>query len=230
MLRALQYALDDALRAPAWVAYTLLALALAVTLLGPRGQRPVNAAMLGAGMFAVSFLGLRGVGHPWVPGVAAVIAAMLGLLLGAIASTWGTAALLALAFGAAAGAGAHGLKLVWPPIAVLAGSIGLFIGVTRLQKLQIVLPPLFAAAFVALGAAIGWAPNWRGAALWRLNDVDWVLGLFAALAVPLVALALQRERWRKARFEARTPQMDDDDLKKAIAAKQPEYERAARGE
>ena len=208
------------------MAYALLGLALAATVLGPRGQRPVNAAMLAAGMFAAAFFGFRGVGHPWLAGVAAVIAAVLGLLLGAIATTWGTAALLALIFGALAAAGAHALRLVWPPIAALGASIGLFVGVTRLRKLHVGLPPLFAAAFAALGAAIGWAPHWRGAALWQLNDVDWVLGLFVVLAVPLVALAVQRERWRKAMLAARTPEMDDEDLKKAIAA----LDRAARGQ
>lgn len=207
-----------------WVAYTLLALAIAATVLGPRGQRFVNAAMLAAGMFAAAFFGFRGVGHPWLPGVAAVIAGVAGLLLGAIATTWGTAGLLALAFGAAAGTAAHALKLVWPPIAAIAASIGLFIGVTRLRKLHVGLPPLFAAAFAAVGAAIGWAPHWRGAALWQLNDVDWVLGLFVVLVIPLTALALQRERWRKKLQEPAST--SDEELKKSVAA----LKGAARGE
>src|SRR5205085_6190711 len=41
----LQHALDVALRAPAWTAYLLLALAVLAAALGPRGQRPINAAM-----------------------------------------------------------------------------------------------------------------------------------------------------------------------------------------
>ena len=208
------------------MAYALLALAIAAAVLGPRGQRPVNAALLAFGMSAAAFAGLRGSGHPWLPGIAAIVAGVLGLLLGAIVTTWGTAALLALAFGAAAAALARAFALLWLPIAALAASIGLFVGVTRLRKLHVVLPPLFAAAFASLGAAIGWAPHWRGAALWQLNDVDWVIGLFALLAIPLTALALQRERWRKAALEARTPELDDADLKKAIAALQ----RAGRGE
>ncbi|MGZ6124194.1 MAG: hypothetical protein ACXWLR_04490 [Myxococcales bacterium] len=193
--------------------------------LGPRGQRPVNAAMLAAGMFAAAFFGFRGVGHPWLSGVAGVIAGVAGLLLGIIATTWGTAGLLALAFGAAAAVAAGALRLPWPPIAAIAASIGLFVGVTRLRKLHVWLPPLFAAAFAALGAAIGWAPHWRGAALWQLNDVDWVLGLFAVLAVPLTALAAQRERWRQ-NLPPRTQESGDAELKKAIAA----LDRAARGQ
>jgi hypothetical protein len=223
----LQYALDDALRAPVWVAWALLAVAAVATALGPRGQRPVNAAMLASGGFALTFAGLRGVAHPWVAPSVAVIAFVLCGLFGALATTWGTAALLGLAFGCLSGVAATALKLRWLPVAALGASIGLFVGVTRLRKLQVALPPLFAAAFAALGAAIGWGPHWRGAALWRLNDVDWVLGLFGALWIPLLALALRRERWRKAKLEARTPQMDDEELKRAIAARQPEYERAA---
>ncbi|HTO97206.1 MAG TPA: hypothetical protein VMK66_09220 [Myxococcales bacterium] len=223
----LQYALDDALRAPVWVAWLLLAIAAAATALGPRGQRPVNMVMLAAGSFALAFSGLRGRVHPWLAPGAAVIAFVLGGLLGAWATTWGTAALLAMVSGSAFGVAAWALKLKWLPLSAVGASLGLFLGVTRLRKLHVALPPLFAAAFAALGAAIGWAPNRRGAALYWLNDVDWVLGLFAALAIPLLALSLWRERRRKAKLEARTPQMDDEDLKRAIAARQPEYERAA---
>jgi hypothetical protein len=185
--------------------------------------------MLAAGSFALAFFGLRGVAHPWLAPSAAVVAFVLGGLLGALAGTWGTAALLALVFGAVTGAAAAFLKLLWAPVAAVGASIGLFVGVTRLRKLHIGLPPLFAAAFAVLGAAIGWAPHRRGAALWRLTDVDWVLGMFVALAVPLLVLAVQRERRRNARLEGRTKQMDDEDLKRALAERQPEYERAAGG-
>jgi len=223
----LQSAVDTAMRAPAWVAYVLLGLALVSTVLGPRGKRAVNAAMLSAGVFAWAFFGLRGVGHAWVAPVTAVIAAVLAALFGVVADAWGTAALLGGIFAAAAGAGVAALKRPWAPVAAVAGSIGLFLGITRQRKLEILLPPLFAAVFAALGATIGWAPHRRGAILWRLNDVRWVLGLIAALAIPLVVLALQREKWRRRKLEGRTREMDDEDLKKALATRQPEYERAA---
>jgi len=180
----LQSAADTAMRAPAWVAYVLLGLALVATVLGPRGQRAVNAAMLSTGVFVCAFFGLRGVGHAWVAPVTAVIAAVLAALFGVVADAWGTAALLGGLFAAAAGAGVAALKGPWVPVAAVAGSIGLFLGITRQRKIEILLPPLFAAGCAALGATIGWAPHQRGAILWRLNDVRWVLGLIAALAIP----------------------------------------------
>jgi hypothetical protein len=209
------------------VAYLLIAIAVAATALGTRGQRPVNAAMLGGGAFAAAFFGLRGVGHPWLAGGLAVIAGVLGVLFGAIAEAWGTAALVAAVFAAATGSGVAALKRTWLPVAAVAGSIGLFVGITRQRKLEVVLPPAFAALFVALGAAIGWGPHWRGAALYQLNDVDWVLGLAGVLMAPLMALAIYRERWKTARLEGRTREMDDEELKKQIADRREEYERAA---
>jgi hypothetical protein len=197
------------------------------TALGPRGQRPINVAMLAVGAFACAFFGLRGIGHPWIAPAVAVIAAAMGAMFGALAEPWATAVLLAGLLAAPVGAGVAALKRPWPPVAALAGSIGLFVAIKRERKLRIFLPPLFAAAFAALGAAIGWGPNRRGAVLWRLLDVDWVLGLTLALAVPLVVLAVQRERWRRKKLEGRTPEMADEDLKRKIAKRQPEYERAA---
>jgi len=205
----------------------LLGLAVVVTALGPRGQRAVNAAILSAGIFACAFFGLRGVGHEWLAPVTAVIAAVLAAVFGVVVDTWGTAALLGGLLAAAAGAGVAALKRPWAPVAAVAGSIGLFLGITRQRKLEIYLPPLFASVFAAVGATIGWAPHRRGAILWRLNDVHWLLGLIAALAIPLVVLAWQRENWRRRKLEARTREMDDEDLKKALAARQPDHERAA---
>jgi len=42
-----------------------------------------------------------------------------------------------------------------------------------------------------------------------------------------VTLAALRERWRRAKLEQRTPEMDDEDLRRKIAERQPDYERAA---
>jgi hypothetical protein len=205
----------------------LVLVAVAAVALGPKGQRPVNAVMLGAGAFAAAFFGLRGVAHPWLAGGAAVIAGVVGLALGAVAETWGTAALMAASFAAAAGTPVALLEHAWLPVAAVAGSIGLFVGITRQRSLELVLPPMFGAAFAALGLSIGFAPNNRGAALPWLLEVWWVLGLAAVLAVPFLALSMVRERVRVARLEARTRAMDDEDLKVAIAERQEEYERAA---
>jgi hypothetical protein len=183
--------------------------------------------MLGVGAFAAAWLGLRGVWHPWLAPSVAVVAGVLGLVFGGIARTWGTAALMAALFACAAGGAVAALKHAWIPVAAVACSIGLFVGVTRQRKLEVWLPPVFAAFFVALGAAIGWGPHWRGAALYWLNDVEWVLALFGALVPPLVLLAVQRERWRRAKLEGRTREMDDEELKEALAARQPALEQAA---
>ena len=182
--------------------------------------------MLGCGAFASAFFGLRGLGHPWLAGSIAVVAGMLAAAFGAIAEAWGTAALLASLFAAAAGATFAALKWTWPPVAALAGSIGLYVGITRQRRLELFLSPVFAAVFVALGASIGWAPHRRGALLYPLNDVGWVLALMVGLVLPFSAIAILRERARKARLAARTPEMDDEDLKKRIAARQGDYERA----
>ncbi len=200
---------------------------MAAVALGPRGQRPVNALMLGAGVFAAAFFGLRSAGHPWLAGGVGIVAGAVALVLGAVAETWGTAALMAGLFAAAAGAAVALLKHAWVPVALVAGSIGLFIGITRQRRLEVTLPPVFAAFFAALGLAIGWAPHRRGAALHWLLEVWWVLGLAVVLAVPFLALATYRERSRIARLEGRTREMDDEDLKKAIAERQEEHERVA---
>jgi hypothetical protein len=183
--------------------------------------------MLGIGGFAAAFLGLRGVWHPWLGPTVAVVAGVLGVVFGAVARTWGTAALVAALFACAAGAAVAALKHAFIPVAAVAASLGLFLGVTRQRKLELYLPPVFAALFAALGAAIGWGPHWRGASLYWLNDVEWVLALFGALLPPLVILAFQRDRWRREKLEGRTKEMDDEDLKAALAARQAEVERAA---
>ena len=205
----------------------LLAAAAAAVALGPRGQRPVNALVLGGSAFAAAFFGLGALGHPWLGGSVAVIAGTLALLFGAVTETWGTALLMAVVLGVAAGAPVAMLKHAWAPVAAVAGSIGLFVGVTRHRKLEVVLPPIFAAIFLALGLAIGWAPHRRGAVLPQLLEPLWVIGLALLLMAPLLAIAIYRERARKARLQARTQQMDDEDLKKALAERQAEHEAAA---
>ncbi len=208
--------------------FALLGLALAVTIPGRHGQRLLNAAVLGCGAGALAFLGLRGVAHAWVPGIAAVVAGVLLALFGLVAVGWATSALLALLFAAGGSLAAQALHLWWPPVAVLCAGLGLFAGMVNHRRLSVVLPPLFGAVFVAVGAAISWAPNWRGAVLWQLNDLDWVLGLAGVVAVILLALSLEREHRKKLGLAARTRHMEDEELKKKLAAKQAAYERFQR--
>ncbi|MGZ6143183.1 MAG: hypothetical protein ACXWLM_07580, partial [Myxococcales bacterium] len=120
--------------------------------------------------------------HPWVPGVAAIVAGVLLALFGLVAVAWATAFLTAVVFAFGGFLLAQQLHLLWEPIALLFFGVGLFGGMVNHRGLSLVLPPLFAALFAAVGAAICWAPHWRGAKLWQLNDVDWVLGLAGVLA------------------------------------------------
>ena len=69
----------------------LLALAVVITVPGRHGQRPLNAALLGATGAGLVFWGLRGAVHPWVPGAAAIVAAVLLALFGLVAVGWATA-------------------------------------------------------------------------------------------------------------------------------------------
>jgi hypothetical protein len=114
-------------------------------------------------------------------------------LFGLVAGAWATAFLLGLLFALAGSFVAAQLHLWIAPIASAFFGFGLFTGMTNRRRLSVVLPPLFAGLFAAWGAAICWAPNLRGAKLVQLLDVDWVLGLAAALALALLALARRRE-------------------------------------
>lgn len=206
----------------------LLLLAFLVTLFGRHGQRLLNGALLGCGAGALAFFGLRGATHLWVPGVAAVVASVLAALFGVVAAGWATAALCALFFATAARSLASLFKLWWVPVSALAAGLGLFAGMANHLRLSVVLPPLFSAVFVAWGCAIAWAPNWRGAALWQLNDLDWVLGFAAVMAAVLLPLSLEREHRKKLRLASRTRNMDDEDLKKQLAVNQAARERFQR--
>ena len=223
----LQLWLDQTLALPLWLAYALLGLALIVTLPGRHGMRPLNAALLGFGLGAVSFFGLRALGaHEWLPGLVAVPLAVTGAVLGLFLTAWGTAFSLALCFAVASAFAAHALKLFWAPAALLGGCIGLFVGQANQKGLAHFLPPLFASFFTTLAFVIGWASHDKGAKLYWLLDVRWALLTWAVLFVLLFAAALEREHQRKRRLAARTKRMEDDELKTKIARQKEAYQRS----
>lgn len=213
----LQYLLDDVLRMPAWFGGLLLLLAVVMTALGRNGQRPLNAFLLAIAGLVLTFFGLRKATLPWLPGVAAVVAMVLFGLFGFVATSWGTAAVVACALACVGGLGARLLHLPLWGLTALGFGLGLFVGMVQRKRIEVVVPPLLAALFAALGTAILWGPHWRGAFLWQLNDVDWVLALIAVLAALLLALALFRERLRERKRLARTQAMDDEELKRKLA-------------
>ncbi|HUJ29301.1 MAG TPA: hypothetical protein VLW85_24950 [Myxococcales bacterium] len=222
----LQDLLDAALRAPAWAGYALLALAVVITLPGRHGQRPLNGALLGGGLFALAFFGLRGVLHAWVPGIVAVVAGVVIAVVSIVEVGWSTAVVVGGIFtGIGAVAARHFGIPVWG-LAPLAGGFGLLVGVVQHKRVSVIVPPLFASLFVALGAAISWAPHWRGAKLWQLNDVDWALGLWGVLAFVLLALSFEREYRKKLRLAARTKMMEDEELRKQLDRRREAYNKA----
>ncbi|MFN2547751.1 MAG: hypothetical protein ABR567_09990 [Myxococcales bacterium] len=196
-----------------------------ITVPGRHGQRPLNAAVLGAAGASLVFWGLKGL-HPWLPGVAAIVVGVLLALFGLVAVGWATAFLLGVVFATAGSVLAHLLHLWVAPIAVLFLGFGLFAGMTNHRRLSVVLPPLFAGFFAAWGAAISWASNLRGARLVKLLDVDWGLGVAGVLAFALLALSFERERRQKLRLAARRQRMDDEKLKAELAGRQAKYQRA----
>lgn len=176
----------------------------------------------------MALFGLHGVGHAWVAGVTAVVLAVLAGIFGLVAAGWATSAVTALLFATAGSLAARALHVWWPPIAMLFAGLGLFLGMVWHRRLSVLLPPLFAAVFVAWGCAIAWAPNWRGAILWQLNDLDWVLGLAGIAAAILLALSLERDHRQKLALASRTRQMEDEELKAKLAREQAAEERFQR--
>jgi hypothetical protein len=203
----------------------LIALAAAITIPGRHGQRVLNAAVLGGSGAWLVFWGLRGL-HPWLPGISAIVVGVLLALVGLVAVSWATAFLLGLLFALAGGLVAHLLHFFIAPIAVMFLGLGLFAGMTNHRRLAVVMPPVFSGFFVAYGAAISWASNLRGAKLVQFLDVRWVLGGAVVLALLLLAVALEREHSKKLRLEANAKRMEDERLKREIAARQARYQRA----
>jgi membrane protein implicated in regulation of membrane protease activity len=177
-------------------------------------------------VIALALFALSGAGHPWLPGTAAIICGALAACFGFLAIGWGTAFAMAAILGGAGAIFARKLGLWWPAGLAPLAAIGLFIGISNHRQLALWLPPIFSALFVALGAAIAWAPHDRGAKLWQLNNVNWTLGLAVLLIAPLLALSLERDYRRRKRLASRTKQMEDDELQKRLTARKAAYERA----
>jgi hypothetical protein len=163
---------------------------------------------------------------PQLISIVAIVAGVLLALFGLVAAGWATSFLMGTIFAAAGAYLAVTLHLWIAPVAILFFGFGLFFGMTNHRRLSVVVPPLFAGLFAAWGAAISWASNLRGAKLVKLLDVDWTLATAGVLAFALLALALEREHRKKLRLEARAKQMEDEKLKKELAARQAKYQRA----
>lgn len=220
----LQALLDRSFQLPQWAGLALLALAAVVTIPGRHGQRPLNAALLGVGGGALVFQALRL--HPWLPGVGAIVTGVLLALFGLVAVGWATALLTALLFAGGGFLIATALHVVAVPIALAAFGLGLFVGLVNHRALSLVYPPIFSALFAAVGAAVAWAPNKRGAKLVQLLDVRWTLGLAGLLAIALLILSFERDFRARKRFAAREKHLAEQKLQAELAARAAKYQRA----
>jgi hypothetical protein len=203
-------------RLPQWLGPALLVLAIAVTVAGKHGLRLVNGALLGVGSFYAAFFGLRGVLHDWLPGVAAILLGAIGLLLGLVQPSVGTGLLLAAAGGPLGFLAARAFKLFWQVPTIAAACIGFFFGFSNHKRLSVVLPPVFAALFAALGVQLLWRPRY---------PLETKLAATAALEVVLVALALTRDRLARRRAAMNAKRVAGEELRRRVAEKQAEFRR-----
>ena len=223
---ALQRWLAALLQQPGWVGYSLLGLAVAVTLAGRHGQRLLNGALLGGGLAALAFLALRAElgAQSMTPGIAALALGGGCLAFGLLAPGWSTAFLVAGIFAALGGMLTRelGYLSIWGA-APLAG-IGLFLGLGNSRPLSIWLPPLFCAPCLVAGAAILWLPHRP-----RVHDpaeVEWALGITLGVMLPLLALSLEREHRGRLRADARAHRAAEEEAKAQHARKQAAFRRA----
>jgi hypothetical protein len=175
----------DLRRVPYWVGPSLLVLSLCITILGRLSLRLLNGVLLCAGWFCAAFFGLRGLVHDWIPGVAAVLAAAIGLLLGLVQPAVGTGLLLATVAGPVGALAALQLKASWPVPAGAAAVVAFCLGLAGHKRLAVWLPPLGAAVLAIAGAQLYLHP--------RLQP-ELKVAAAAGLTVALLVLAWVRDR------------------------------------
>jgi MFS family permease len=225
-LVSLQRWLAVLLEQPEWVGFFLLGLAAAVTLAGRHGQRLLNGAVLGAGLAALAFLGLRSElgAQSMAPGIAAMALAAACLAFGLLAPGWSTAFLVAAILGALGGVVARQLGYLAIGGAAPMAGIGLFLGLANHRSLAVWLPPLFCAPCVVAGAALVWLP--RRPRVHDLEEVEWALGITFGVLLPLLALSIEREHRRRVGLETRARLAAEQEAKEAQERKKAAFRRS----
>ena len=215
LLDQAQLLLDRAAALPLWVVWIALGLAVAFILLHRHSQRLLSGLVLGGALVAFA---LRVVG-PQVPGsmgpgLLAILGggACIGLGLGA--PGWATAAATAVLAGALGGSVAVAIGHVdWRFGGLPFGLLGFFVGLNNHRAWGLWMPPLFSALGLTLGAVRLLGAQDQGAKLAALTQAPIAGGLFAVLAVLLVALSVEREHRRKRRVAAKDKLLGDERLK-----------------
>jgi hypothetical protein len=175
----------DLRQAPLWVGPSLLVLSLCITILGRASLRLLNGVLLCVGWFCAAFFGLRGLVHDWIPGVAAVLAGAVGLLLGLVQPAVGTGLLLATVAGPTGALVALQLQAPWPVPAGAAALVAFCLGFAGHKRVAVWLPPLGAAILAIAGAQLYLHP--------RLQP-ELKIAAAAGLTVALLVLAWARDR------------------------------------
>lgn len=223
---ALQLWIAQVLQQPEWVGFSLLGLALLITLAGRHGLRLMNGALLGGSLGALAFVLLRaewGAASP-APGLVALGMAGAGLLLGLLSPGWSTAFVCAGALGAAGGVVARRLGFLAIGGAAPMAGLGLFVGLANHRSMSVWLPPLFCAPCVVAGAAIVWLP--RRPRVHDTAEVEWTLGIVLGVLLPLLALAIEREHRARVRAAVRERSAAEAEAKAVQARKQAAFRRA----
>jgi heme exporter protein D len=205
---------------PLWAAYALALLALLISILGRHGARLTNGVLLGAAAFCASFFGLRGVGHEWLPGIAAIV------LGGGLAVTGfahlgaGTGLVCAAVAGTLGWFGAPRLHLEPEVPAAVAAMIGFCFGALNRRALALIVPPIVAAVFLAASLERLWAPAFSP-----------MVKLSAACVFALALLIVSVERNHRARLrkEAGKKQDEERELRAKVSAQQAAFRRAQGG-
>ncbi len=215
-----QWMLDRVVAAPEWIGWALLGWAALLIVLGRRGQGFLAGSLLGLGVVALALGTLAPAldSASVLPGLIAIFGGAGALVFAMVLPGLGSAGICSIGLGWLGAFIAHDLFgfLAIGGLAPGAG-LGLLVGMANHKRLAIWLPQIFAALALALGAANLLAPHRRGAPLPQLASLDWALGLAIALALPLVALSVEREGRRARKFEARTKAMNDEELKARLA-------------
>jgi hypothetical protein len=213
--------LADVRAIPLWAGYALIGCALAIVVLGKRGARLMNAALLGAAAFCACFYGLRGRGlHEWIPGISAIVAGGIFATVG-LANLWaGTGLVSALLFLPLGYFSARYFKLALDVPLGSSAIVGFCFGAINRNWISLVLAPMVAAAMLLVGVERIWRP--AVPELWKFVAAG-------VVALLLLVLFVERNHRAKLRAAAKSKRGTDAQLKSKITAQQAAYRRSQQG-